>query len=691
MGIVSTDTKEFDKFIKKRQMQLRRTRSTEIFQPVLRDKQIPGMEIQEVNIGTYRYYYLSSQEGLNKLTPIIPDLKGMDHKTPRISFYTSINQAILALGGNQRGKEYYVYTPKSYDNHSTVKPHSNQSPTSDVTGEVWYIKDVNVMCLGKIVVTDLTDRTYIYKNPDGSIGELYEWQFKILQNNIETMAESAVFGNSAKPLEYNIEQAHWTPTNCYPVYIILHHSGTPMSNIVRFATGAEYSHTCISFNAELSPHYTFGSKKLTSNVLNPNDVGLTIMNPTDPFFKHYRCKYAVYVMYVNKRQYEAMQKCLQYFVDRKDNLRYGWFDAIFAWMGISSEKSEKYFCTKFVAKVIDAGYKIGKASSLWMPSDFQALQNISLVNKGDDFYRYNGTITRLNEEYIKKRDFDGIKFRLREFPDELKKLIIPNYEAATVQNNPQPQLALPTAHIERKPTLEFVLDSKTFDQIYLTSDWHLFKNHYKKEPNPVNTREIIKWCQLNIKPSDVFMYLGDISFRFANQEDQIKSREIMATIPGIKVLILGNHDLMLGQVYYNACGFDYVMEEFTWKHFLFTHKPVQMIAGDELNVHGHIHGSNEYKTCDGKRNVDVYPALHDNKPVTLAQLLEKKDELVTKHHYAMNYGFGEQTFAIGRLPMHEGWLKQSHTSRSKDRHSKFTRPTDTDGPLLKSNRSKHHF
>ena len=657
MGIISTDTKDFDNFIKKRQAQLRRTRASDIFQPVLRDKQIPGMEVNEVNVSTYRYYYLSTEPGLTKLCPSIPNAKNVDHKTPRVSFYTSINQAIIALGGNQRGKEYYVYTPKSYDHHNAVLPHTNQSPTSDITGEVWYIKDVNVACLGKIMITEPTGRDWMYTNLDGSHEELYEWQFKILQNNIEPMAESVVFGNSAEAVEINLEQAHYTVTNCYPVYVVLHHSGTFMANIVKMATGKQYSHVCIAFNAELRPHFTMGSKKFNSNVLNPEDVGLVIMNPTDKFFKVYKTTYSVYVMYVNKKQYEAMQNCLRYFINNKDKIRYDFINCVSAWLGISSEKSERYFCSKFVAKVIDAGFKLGKVASLWLPTDFQALQNVSLVNKGEDFYRYNSDVTKLNLEYIKKKDYDAVKFKMREFPEELKIATLPHYEAATVQNNPQLVFPLPKAHIENKPSLESVLNSKHLDEIYLTSDWHLFKNHYKKEPNPVNTREIVKWCQDHLKPTDVFMYLGDIAFRYANQEDQEKSMEIMASIPGVKVLILGNHDLMLGQAYFNACGFDYVMEEYKWKDFFFTHKPVQIISDGEWNIHGHIHTNVKYNTCDGKHNLNVYPSLFNNRPVTLKELLERKEQLIADHHYNPNYGFGEQVFMIGGLPFQEGWLK----------------------------------
>jgi len=170
-------------------------------------------------------------------------------------------------------------------------------------------------------------------------------------------------------------------------------------------------------------------------------------------------------------------------------------------------------------------------------------------------------------------------------------------------------------------------------RIFLSSDWHFFKNHYKKEHNYVNTQEILSWCKNNIKSDDVFMYLGDISFRYANEEDKKESQKLMASIPGIKILILGNHDVMLGEDYFTGCGFKYVYDRLDWDDFVFTHKPINMDLMPEniLNVHGHIHNMKEYNTCDGSRNVNVYPLWYDNKPVTLDYIVLHQDKLVKEN------------------------------------------------------------
>ena len=56
-----------------------------------------------------------------------------------------------------------------------------------------------------------------------------------------------------------------------------------------------------------------------------------------------------------------------------------------------------------------------------------------------------------------------------------------------------------------------------------------------EEANYVNTREILTWCRQHLTNDDIFMYLGDISFRYANLEDQERSQKFLRSIPGRKI------------------------------------------------------------------------------------------------------------------------------------------------------------
>ena len=211
------------------------------------------------------------------------------------------------------------------------------------------------------------------------------------------------------------------------------------------------------------------------------------------------------------------------------------------------------------------------------------------------------------------------------------------------------ELGMPAALTTKEyPEIHELLDNTDPKHIYLSGDWHFFQTHYKKERNYVNTQEIVSWCKQNFKEDDVFIYQGDISFRYANEEDQKKSQEIMASIPGIKVLILGNHDLMLGQDYFKACGFHYVFEKIEWKNIVFTHRPINMdlMPEDFINIHAHMHKWAEYNTTDGSRNINVYPYYYGNKPVTLDYCLKHKDKLMKNNKRSNWTQMGESSINL---------------------------------------------
>lgn len=219
--------------------------------------------------------------------------------------------------------------------------------------------------------------------------------------------------------------------------------------------------------------------------------------------------------------------------------------------------------------------------------------------------------------------------------DNYNTLFLSCNESIISENNSE--LSLPS-EVNAIVDLATLLDNTDDKKIYLTSDWHLFQTHYKHEKNYVNTQKIISWCHQNIKDNDIFMYLGDISFRYCNEEDQKKSMNIINSLPGIKVLIAGNHDKMLGDEYINGCGFKYVFDEFIWHNLIFTHRPIIMdtYPNEYWNIHGHIHKWRAYNTTNGKKNINVYPWYFDNKPVTLNYILNHKEELVKDNYWNNN-------------------------------------------------------
>lgn len=193
-------------------------------------------------------------------------------------------------------------------------------------------------------------------------------------------------------------------------------------------------------------------------------------------------------------------------------------------------------------------------------------------------------------------------------------------------------------------TLQELFSKTKPEHIWLSSDWHIFQNKYKHENRKVNVTEIAKFCKEKIKPDEIFMYLGDLTFRWANKEDQKKAQEFYKSLPGIKVLILGNHDIMVGKEFYSNCGFDYILEQFEYENLIFTHRPIDMtLYPDEyINIHGHIHNMRKYNTSDGGKNINVYPFYYNGKPITLKYILAHKDSLIADNEWNDNAMLGEK-------------------------------------------------
>lgn len=129
---------------------------------------------------------------------------------------------------------------------------------------------------------------------------------------------------------------------------------------------------------------------------------------------------------------------------------------------------------------------------------------------------------------------------------------------------------------------------------------------------------IERW-NARVKPEDIVCHLGD--FGFGSKEGL---RDILKTLNGTKVLILGNHDrsatAMMNMGFTKAA----------WKHvidipgqppILLNHIP-SWAPDYKLQLHGHSHEEWKEKVYDnGCRYINVGVDVRDFEPKTLAELL----------------------------------------------------------------------
>ena len=187
------------------------------------------------------------------------------------------------------------------------------------------------------------------------------------------------------------EDAQYNDVQKYPIFILLMHTGTPLTKVIKAVTKAEFTHCCISFNPGLDPMYSFGERTKTGEY----GFGFLSQNTKADFYKNHHTKYAVYCMFVSKEARDSMKNRLDFFKKNKNKMKYDCFGLIQVFFNKATDyKNYKYFCSRFVMDIIQAsGDKLDKVVSLWKPNDIKALGNISEVNSGDNLYKYSRSKT----------------------------------------------------------------------------------------------------------------------------------------------------------------------------------------------------------------------------------------------------------------------------------------------------------
>ena len=158
----------------------------------------------------------------------------------------------------------------------------------------------------------------------------------------------------------------------YPVYVLCVHTGTLLANVIKKATGSHFSHCTISFDSSLKNMYSFGRKTRLTELSNGSFVKESIHNPP---YTNEDVTYALYCIPVTSSQLAAMKKRLEYFVKNKTKFKYDFAGLFKNFFGIADNPEQRWFCSRFVADIINAGTEPGqkpmiREPSLMRPEDF---------------------------------------------------------------------------------------------------------------------------------------------------------------------------------------------------------------------------------------------------------------------------------------------------------------------------------
>jgi len=160
--------------------------------------------------------------------------------------------------------------------------------------------------------------------------------------------------------------------------------------------------------------------------------------------------------------------------------------------------------------------------------------------------------------------------------------------------------------------------------VYVTSDWHLghngissrFRTRFVSDHH--HDHHIVETARSYLTKRDTLICIGDMSFT-------VEGMEMIQSLPGKKILVRGNHDV-LAEAWYRDT-FEVVHGAMEYKGFFITHIPIHpMELYRRPNIHGHCHGGGPAELQIGENYDRYFNAIleyNDYKPVLFQTIKDK--------------------------------------------------------------------
>lgn len=163
------------------------------------------------------------------------------------------------------------------------------------------------------------------------------------------------------------------------IYIVLTHTGTTLSRIIKGFTKDEFSHVSISLDAELNEMYSFGRL----NPYNPFWGGFVHEYQNKGTFKRfYNTKAKIYSLEVTMEQYDSVRNKIKQIEQEKENYKFNIIGLFAAGFHKKIKKEHSFYCAEFVKYVIkNADIKIDLPEVI-KPEDFKNVRELQEIYEG---------------------------------------------------------------------------------------------------------------------------------------------------------------------------------------------------------------------------------------------------------------------------------------------------------------------
>lgn len=164
------------------------------------------------------------------------------------------------------------------------------------------------------------------------------------------------------------------------IYIVLSHTGSMPSKLIRKVTKDYYTHVSISIDSSLTNMYSFGRKYLYT----PYPAGFVKENINHGLYKLKKNAFiSVYKVYISKKEFKHILQIIKTFEENKNSYFYDYRGALGVYFKKNMFTENGYVCSSFVNEVLNQiGIATNKRDWEIRPQDFSSLNRCQLIYEG---------------------------------------------------------------------------------------------------------------------------------------------------------------------------------------------------------------------------------------------------------------------------------------------------------------------
>ena len=164
------------------------------------------------------------------------------------------------------------------------------------------------------------------------------------------------------------------------IYIVLTHTGTIVSRLIKIFTRNKYSHVSIALDENMDEMYSFGRL----NPYNPFLGGFVREGIHIGTFKRFKnTKSQIFSLEIADEQYQKLKDILEKMCINKQAYKFNITGLVFALFRKRLMRKNKFYCSQFVRYVMEnSDIKDKHMSEVIKPEDFKKLENLHMEYEG---------------------------------------------------------------------------------------------------------------------------------------------------------------------------------------------------------------------------------------------------------------------------------------------------------------------